>query len=145
MSISTYMFLKSRTMAETFACRYISDTSDVSYKMTRCWMIIASILVRPLDGAKYKSCRTRSEREFWGTLQAIYTQLPRSRNHWCLCASVWLVRIQSMLGGHCSSMQINPLLLKSPLFCSGVTAERRAAETPAVVREALEQQAPDRP
>lgn len=43
-----------------------------------------------------------------------------------------------------SPMQIKPLLLKSPLFRSGVNAERQAAETPAVVREALEQQARDR-
>lgn len=42
-------------------------------------------------------------------------------------------------------MQINPLLLKSPLFCSGVIVDPLAAETPAVVREALEQQARDRP
>lgn len=63
----------------------------------------------------------------------------------CLCVSGWLLRIQIMLGGHGSSMQINSLLLKSPLFCSGVIAEPLAAETPAVVREALEQQARDRP
>jgi len=42
-------------------------------------------------------------------------------------------------------MQITALLLKSPLFRSGVIAERKAAETPAVVREAVEQQARDRP
>lgn len=58
----------------------------------------------------------------------------------CLRASGRLVCIQLMLGGHCSAMQINPLLLKSFLFCSGVTAKFQAAETPAVVKEALEQQ-----
>lgn len=42
-------------------------------------------------------------------------------------------------------MQINAAALKSPLFCPGVTAEHRAAETPAVVREAVEQQARDGP
>lgn len=73
------------------------------------------------------------------------TQSPVSISTDCQCVSGWLVSIQLRHGGHCSSMQITALFFKSPLFCCGVTAERRAAETPAVVREALEQQACDRP
>lgn len=56
------------------------------------------------------------------------------------------LRIPLVCGGRCSlPMQINAALLKSPLFRPGVTAERQAVETAAVVREALEQQARDRP
>ncbi|KAG7215579.1 hypothetical protein INR49_022105 [Caranx melampygus] len=76
-----------------------------------------------------------------------HTPQPSVQTQSCLRVLRMLgLRIPLMCGGHCSlPMQINAPLLKSPLFCPGVTAERQAVETPAVVREALEQQARDRP
>lgn len=116
--------------------------------------------VWPLDGAKLTTLpaharRPRGSREctyFGGSSSGDpHTQQQQpglSRpSDVCVFSGAVGLSIQLMFGGHCSSMQINALLLKSPLFWTGgVTAERPLgrAETPAVVREALEQQARDR-
>lgn len=101
---------------------------------------------RPLDGVRKKSHNMRKQlQSFFGRLR--FRCLARWRNLGPrLLDALARFKIQLVFGGQCSCMQIDPLLLKSPLFCffsRGHRRERDPRKTPVVVREALEQQGPD--